>query len=426
MHTAMPMTQPPALGEINPQDVYLPDVLAIAREERASMQPNLSRVLRPDVLAVWDSWHQSGVPVEKIGLRTYNGLINVTAEEVTRHLARHRQGAVTTIVTGRRVESPSPAKGATMSETPDITFDQWQATRAQSNGAAVSTKVDTPPPQASTKVDAPAVSPTKGELLVLDPTAVYPAAVIQAAKEQEASDGRRDLTKILTDDVLAIWHRWNAEGGISMAKIGKKRLNGLIDVHLTQVSAYLAKYRERLATAELAEPPAPDPEPVAAVSAVTTSSTTADVRAQTIAAKPDSAPAAETPPAPTSPGRKAVVARKAIVDDASAAPAKVEEPETAVAETAVIESAPEPVAEAAAEAPAADLLPKPEIEPLETAVAPFQVERPENLPTFFDRDYRPHRPGPGDALGALVQLLNDERITVKGSVKLNVEIEFGG
>jgi hypothetical protein len=47
------------------------------------------------------------------------------------------------------------------------------------------------------------------------------------------------------------------------------------------------------------------------------------------------------------------------------------------------------------------------------------------FPTFFDRDYR-SQPRPGDALGVLVQLLNDERITVKGSVKLNVEIEFGG
>jgi len=78
-----------------------------------------------------------------------------------------------------------------MSDTPEITFDQWRAARAQSNGAAVSTKVGTPPPRASTKVDTPAISPTKGELLVLDPTAVYPAEVIQAAKEQEASDGRR-------------------------------------------------------------------------------------------------------------------------------------------------------------------------------------------------------------------------------------------
>jgi hypothetical protein len=86
--------------------------------------------------------------------------------------------------------------------------------------------------------------------------------------------------------------------------------------------------------------------------------------------------------------------------------------------TAVSQPDPEPVV-------AADPLPKPEIEALQTAVAPFAAERPENLPSFSDRDYR-SQPRPGDALGVLVQLLNDERITVKGSVKLNVEIEFGG
>jgi hypothetical protein len=86
--------------------------------------------------------------------------------------------------------------------------------------------------------------------------------------------------------------------------------------------------------------------------------------------------------------------------------------------TAVSQPDPEPVV-------AADPLPKPEIETLQTAVAPFAAERPENLPSFSDRDYR-SQPRPGDALGVLVQLLNDERITVKGSVKLNVEIEFGG
>lgn len=423
MHTATSMTQPPALGEISPQDVYLPEVLAIAREERASMQPNLNRVLRPDVLAVWDSWHQSGVPVEKIGLRTYNGLINVTAEEVTRHLARHRQGALTTIVTRLRADNPPPTKGATMSNTPDITFDQWQATRAQSNGAAVSTKVDAPPPRASTKVDTPAISPTKGELLVLDPTAVYPAEVIRAAKEQEASDGRRDLTKILTDEVLAIWHRWNTEGGISMAAIGKKRLNGLIDVHLTQVSAYLVKYRERLAVAELAEPPAD--EPVATVETATACNTTADVRAQTIAAEPDSVPAVEAAPPATSPGRKAVVVRKAIAAEPAAdeppAPALVEEPETAVTEPA-----PEPVSAVATEAATAELLPKPEIEPLETAVAPFAPQRPENLPPWLDRQWAPPpAPRPGDALAALASLVNNEQLRIKGSVKLNLEIEFG-
>lgn len=390
MHTATPTIQPPALGEISPQDVYLPEVLAIAKEERASMQPNLNRVLRPDVLAVWDNWHQSGVPAEKIGLRTYNGLINVTAEEVTRYLEKHRQGALTTIVTKRRAENPPPTKGATMSDTPDITFDQWQATRAQGNGAAASTKVDTP-----------AISPTKGELLVLDPTAVYPAEVIQAAKEQEASDGRRDLTKVLTDDVLAIWHRWNAEGGISMAKIGKKRLNGLIDVHLSQVSAYLTKYRERLAIAELAEPPAAMPE--------------------TPVAKVANKPATQTAVPSTSPGRKAVVVHQAVGAEPAPTEPVAAAPAPAPAEPV---TPPAPVA-AAADDPAP--LPKPEVEALETAVEPFAIQRPENLPPWLDRQWAPPPPAPrpGDALAALAALVNNEQIRVRGSVKLNLEIEFG-
>lgn len=243
----------------------------------------------------------------------------------------------------------------------------------------------------------------RGEPPVLDPTAVYPAEIIQAAKEQEASGGRRDLTKVLTDDVLAIWHQWYTEGGLSAAGIAKKAVNGLIDIHQTQVSAYLAKYRERLAVAELDQWPEPIkwPAPVS---------------------EPDPKSITQTAAVPsTSPGRKAVVVKQAVIDEPPPTPAPIEAPETAVAETAVIEPAPEPVAEA----PAADPLPKPEIEPLETAVAPFAVEHSENLPTFLDREYRPQRPGPGDALAALAALVNNEQIRVRGSVKLNLEIEFG-
>lgn len=246
----------------------------------------------------------------------------------------------------------------------------------------------------------------KGELLVLDPTAVYPAEVIQAAKEQEASDDRRDLTKILTDDVLAIWHQWYTEGGISAAGIAKKAVNGLIDIHQTQVSKYLTRYRERLATAELSQPTA--------------------AMLETAVAKVASKPAAQTAVPSTSPGRKAVVVKQAVIDEPPPTPAPIEAPETAVAETAVAETAViEPAPEPVAEAPAADPLPKPEIEPLETAVAPFAVEHSENLPTFLDREYRPQRPGPGDALAALAALVNNEQLRIKGSVKLNLEIEFG-
>lgn len=260
--------------------------------------------------------------------------------------------------------------------------------------AAPTGPVSTPP--------APATATAAPE--AVDPATLYPAAVIEAAKEQEQATGRRNLTAVLTDDVLAIWVRWS-ESGISATKIAQKLHNGLIDVHPSQVATYLAKYRERQEEAAMATLPQPE----------------------TAVAPP--APAAEPvtkKPRLTGPGGKAVVVKQAVIDD-TPAPAPVEEPETAVAETAVIEPAPEPVAEAAAEAPAADPLPKPEIEPLETAVEPYTPQRPENLPPWLDRQWAPPpAPRPGDALGALVQLLNDERITVKGSVKLNVEIEFGG
>ncbi len=232
-----------------------------------------------------------------------------------------------------------------------------------------------------------------------DPAALYSPEVIAAAKEQEQASGRRNLTPVLTDEVLAIWDRWS-ESGISAAKIAQKLHNGLIDVHPSQVATYLAKYRERQEETTMTTLPQPE----------------------TAVAPP--APAVEPvtkKPRLTGPGRKAVVVKRAVIDDAPAptsAPAK--EPETAV-----IEPAPEPASEMATEAAAADPLPKPEIEPLETAVAPFAVEHSENLPTFLGREYRPQRPGPGDALAALAALVNNEQLRIKGSVKLNLEIEFG-
>lgn len=83
----------------------------------------------------------------------------------------------------------------------------------------------------------------------------------------------------------------------------------------------------------------------------------------------------------------------------------------------------EPEAETAV--PAEDTQPKPEVEPMATAVEPFKAERPENLPTFFDREYRPQRPGPAEAFAALAALAGNEQLRMKGSVKLNLEIEFG-
>lgn len=237
----------------------------------------------------------------------------------------------------------------------------------------------------------------------VEPTTLYPTAVIKAAKEQEQANGRRNLAKVLTDDVLAIWDRWNNDG-MSMNAISQKTNNGLIELAQSEVGRYLRRYRERLDVAQLDA----FPEPVTQSAAETVTETAA-------------------PAPPTSPGRKAVVVKKAVIEpQPEPEPAADVRAQTPAPEPAapVIEPAPEttPVT-VEAETP----LPKPEIEPLETAVEPFAPQRPENLPPWLDRQWAPPpAPRPGDALGALVQLLNDERITVKGSVKLNVEIEFGG
>lgn len=195
----------------------------------------------------------------------------------------------------------------------------------------------------------------------IDPATHYPPEVIEAAKAQERVGGRRDLASVLTDDVLAVWHKWN-ESGISAKKIGQKLHNGLIDVTQSQVSKYLRRYRERLAT---------------------------------------------------QPNRTAATSPTQLIKEP-----KVKLVTEKAEKTAVSRPDPEPVTETT---PA----PKPEIEAMQTAVEPFAVEKPENLPTFFDREYRPPRPSPGDALATLAALVNDQSLRVKGSVKLNLEIEFG-
>lgn len=233
-----------------------------------------------------------------------------------------------------------------------------------------------------------------------DPATLYPTAVIEAAKEQEQANGRRNLAKVLTDDVLAIWDRWNNDG-MSMNAISQKTNNGLIELAQSEVGRYLRRYRERLEEGAMGSLPQPE--------------------------------TAVTPPAPpptpkaqrgTSPGRKAVVVKQAVIA----------EPETAVIEPVAAADvraqtpAPEPAAPVTAPVTveAETPLPKPEIEPLETAVAPFAPQRPENLPPWLDRQWAPPpAPRPGDALAALASLVNNEQLRIKGSVKLNLEIEFG-
>jgi hypothetical protein len=233
-----------------------------------------------------------------------------------------------------------------------------------------------------------------------DPATLYPTAVIAAAKEQEQANGRRNLAKVLTDDVLAIWDRWNNDG-MSMNAISQKTNNGLIELAQSEVGRYLRRYRERLDVAQLDA----FPEPVT-----------------------------ETAAPPTSPGRKAVVVKKAVIAEPETAVVEPQpEPEPA-ADVRAQTPAPEPAAPVIEPAPettpvtveAETPLPKPEIEALETAVAPFAPQRPENLPPWLDRQWAPPpAPRPGDALATLAALVNDQSLRIRGSVKLNLEIEFG-
>lgn len=50
---------------------------------------------------------------------------------------------------------------------------------------------------------------------------------------------------------------------------------------------------------------------------------------------------------------------------------------------------------------------------------------PPNLPDFLRRDVLPAVSRPAAGIAALVDLLRDDRVTVRGRVKLDLEIEFG-
>lgn len=209
----------------------------------------------------------------------------------------------------------------------------------------------------------------------IDPTETYPAHVVRAAAAEAAKDGRRNLRDVLTDEVLAIWHQWNANGGKTMDWIAEH--NGLLELNGSQVSKYLRKYRKNLKAKPAVE-------------------TNTAVASPIKLAEEPIGPAAQTAAAPQP-------APKDAPNTAASPPDPAPEPQTATMEAGE----------------------EPEFEPMETAVEPFAVERPENLPSFFDREYRPPRPSPGAALATLAALIDNEQLRVKGSVKLNLEIEFG-
>lgn len=201
---------------------------------------------------------------------------------------------------------------------------------------------------------------------VVDPEKIYPPAVIAAAKVQMAKPARgRRYGDVLTPAVLEIWHQWQRRDGKTLGWIAKN--NGLIDLQPNSLSTILKKYRKERKTAQPTPAPVPtEPETAVAEPVATLAETKVDAEPGTV---------------------------------------------TKVDETAVTEAAP---------------LPESEMGAGETAVAPFVPKKPENLPAFLDRDYAPARPlGPGDALATLAALVNDQSLRVRGSVKLNLEIEFG-
>ena len=90
----------------------------------------------------------------------------------------------------------------------------------------------------------------------------------------------------------------------------------------------------------------------------------------------------------------------------AAAAVEVIAPETAVSE-------PEPVP---------DQTPTEEPEPVQNGR--FVATKPDNLPAFLDHDNRP-APRPLDGLAALLQLVQSDQVRIRGSVKLNIEVDFG-
>lgn len=218
---------------------------------------------------------------------------------------------------------------------------------------------------------------------VSDPGAIYPPAAIAAARHEMAKNeprGRR-VTQVFTPEVVAVWLTW-LDDDVPLTWIAEH--NGLMPTTYETVNRYIEKHRsaaERIRRSK-------------------------GVAAETAVSQP--VQLAQAPIAP--PAETAAVTAQAVPTLVDVGPEM----------TTLVDAAPQPDPEPTAEESAVE-------EPVEpdTAVAPFVPEKPENLPAFLDRDYASRRPGPGDALAALAALVNNEQLRVRGSVKLNLEIEFG-
>lgn len=204
---------------------------------------------------------------------------------------------------------------------------------------------------------------------------IYPAEVVAAAKVEAAKPDKRARRygDVFTPEVVAVWQAWKEKDGRSIAWIGKN--NGLLEVPETVVHTYMFKHKqEAAALRSLKGRAAVAPSVVQEVEPV------------------------------------AVVEETAVADEVEEA-AAVEPP--MVEDTAVADVL--PLDDAAGDDAAMPV----------QSVEPFVPRRPDNLPDFLDREYRPV-PRVGDTLGNLIRLLNDERVTIEGEVDLRLNIKFGG
>lgn len=201
---------------------------------------------------------------------------------------------------------------------------------------------------------------------------IYPDEVVAAAKVEAAKPDKRARRygDVFTPEVVAVWQAWKEKDGRSVTWIGKN--NGLLEVPETVVHTYMFKHKQEAAALRSLK----GREAVA----------------------PSVAPKAEP---------------VAVVDDTAVA--------DEVKEVHAVEEAPvvDPPALDLDEVAATDAQ-----QPLQ-AIEPFVPTRPENLPAYLDREYRPV-PRVGDTLGNLIRLLNDERVTIEGEVDLRLNIKFGG
>lgn len=203
---------------------------------------------------------------------------------------------------------------------------------------------------------------------------IYPDEVVAAAKVEAAKPDKRTRRygDVFTPEVVAVWQEWKEKDGRSTAQIGKN--NGLLEAPETVVHTYMFKHKQAAAALR--------------------SQKGRETVVPSVVRKVE--PVEE-------------VEHTAVTDEVEEA-AAVELP--TLEDTAVAE--PEMLDDVAAK----------DVEMPVQSIEPFVPARPEGLPEFWDRDYRPV-PKVGDTLGNLLRLLNDDRVEIEGEVDLKLTIKFG-